>query len=62
MEHVNFRSPVCGTISEINLGERRFPIEIVIQKSNEEESVVFDKFTNESIKNLSSDDLLRNIF
>ena len=61
MEHVNFRSPVCGTISEINLGERRFPVEIIIQKSNEEESVVFDKFNNESIKSLSSDDLKKHL-
>ena len=61
MEHVNFRSPACGSISEIKLGDRRFPIEIVIQKSNEEEFVVFDKFTNESIKNLSSDDLKKHL-
>ena len=30
MEHVNFRSPACGSISEIKLGDRRFPTEIIL--------------------------------
>jgi Na+-transporting NADH:ubiquinone oxidoreductase subunit A len=61
MEHVNFRSPACGSISEIKLGDRRFPTEIIINKSDVEESVTFEKFNNQDISNLSSDNLKKHL-
>jgi len=48
-----FRSPCGGTIAEVNLGARRAPIEIVIEPSAQEESVVFGTYSAESASKLS---------
>ena len=61
MDHVTFRSPACGTITAINLGDRRFPTEIIIESSNEEESEIFEKFTNEALNQISSDKLKQHL-
>lgn len=48
-EKMLFRSPCCGIIKSIKLGERRFPIEILIEKEGSEESVTFPTFTRNTI-------------
>ena len=57
MDHITFRSPACGIISEINLGDRRFPNEIIIESSDIEESEIFEKFNINSLNELTSDKL-----
>ena len=57
MDHITFRSPACGIITEINLGDRRFPNEIIIESSDIEESEIFEKFNINSLNELTSDKL-----
>jgi Na+-transporting NADH:ubiquinone oxidoreductase subunit A len=52
-ERMIFLSPCGGTIKAVNLGARRFPVEIVIERSATEESVTFGSHTRDSIKMLS---------
>jgi Na+-transporting NADH:ubiquinone oxidoreductase subunit A len=52
-EKMLFRSPCCGTVKAVNLGARRAPIEILIERSAEEESVTFDSYTRDSVGQLS---------
>ncbi|MEI6892918.1 MAG: Na(+)-translocating NADH-quinone reductase subunit A [Pontiella sp.] len=52
-EKMLFRSPCCGTIKAVNLGARRFPVEILIEKAAEEESVTFETYTRDSVGQLS---------
>jgi len=48
-----FRSPACGTIKAVNLGPRRFPVEILIKTSAEETSTTFETYTRDTIGQLS---------
>ena len=57
MDRTLFRSPCCGTISAINLGARRFPIEILIDADVNEESETFKSYTTESILQTSREEL-----
>ena len=57
MDRTLFRSPCCGTISAINLGARRFPIEILIDADVNEESETFKSYTTESILQISREEL-----
>ena len=52
-EKMLFRSPCCGTIKAVNLGARRFPVEVLIEKSAEEESVTFETYTRDTVGQLS---------
>ena len=52
-EKMLFRSPCCGTVKAVNLGARRFPIEILIEKSAKEESVTFESYTRDTVGQLS---------
>ncbi len=52
-ERMQFRAPCGGTVKAVNLGARRFPVEILIERSAQEENVTFDSFTRDSIKTLS---------
>jgi Na+-transporting NADH:ubiquinone oxidoreductase subunit A len=54
-EKMLFRSPCCGTVKAVNLGARRFPVEILIEKSAEETSVTFETYTRDSVGQLSRD-------
>ena len=57
MDRTLFRSPCCGTISAINLGARRFPLEILIDADVNEESETFKSYTTESILQTSREEL-----
>ena len=57
MDRTLFRSPCCGTISAINLGARRFPVEILIDADVNEESETFKSYTTESILQTSREEL-----
>ncbi len=57
MDRTLFRAPCCGTISAINLGARRFPVEILIDADVNEESETFKSYTTESILQASRDEL-----
>jgi Na+-transporting NADH:ubiquinone oxidoreductase subunit A len=52
-EKMLFRSPCGGTVKAVNLGARRAPIEILIERSAEEENVTFESHTRDSIGQLS---------
>jgi Na+-transporting NADH:ubiquinone oxidoreductase subunit A len=53
-EKMIFRSPCCGTVKAVNLGERRFPVEILIERDfKRDESVTFDSYTADSVTRLS---------
>lgn len=52
-EKMLFRSPCCGTIKAVNLGARRFPVEILIERAADEENVTFDSYTRDSVAQLS---------
>ena len=54
-EKMFFRSPCGGTIQAVNLGARRFPVEILIERAAEEESVSFETYTRDSVGQLSRD-------
>ena len=56
-EKMLFRSPCCGTIKAVNLGARRAPVEILIERAASEESVTFDTYTADSVKALSREQL-----
>ncbi len=52
-ERMLFRSPCCGTVKAINLGARRFPLEIVIERDPlRNESVAFEAFSKDAIASL----------
>ena len=57
-EKLVFRSPCAGTIKAVNLGARRFPVEILIERAQEEQSVTFDKYTRDSVGQLSREHLI----
>jgi Na+-transporting NADH:ubiquinone oxidoreductase subunit A len=54
---VKFVSPACGTIKEINRGERRTLLEIVIERDGKEETVEFGAKIIEDIQGIKVDDL-----
>ncbi|MEE9368672.1 MAG: Na(+)-translocating NADH-quinone reductase subunit A [Pontiella sp.] len=57
-EKLVFRSPCAGTIKAVNLGARRFPVEILIERAQEEQSVTFDKYTRDSVGQLSREQVV----
>lgn len=56
-ERMVFRSPCGGIIKAVNLGARRFPVEILIEKAEQEESMTFESYTRESLKSLSREQI-----
>jgi Na+-transporting NADH:ubiquinone oxidoreductase subunit A len=57
-EKMLFRSPCSGTVQAVNLGARRFPVEILIEKSEAEESVTFERYTRDSVGQLSREQVI----
>lgn len=57
-EKMLFRSPCCGTVKAVNLGARRFPAEILIERAVEEESVTFETYTCDAVGNLSREQVV----
>jgi Na+-transporting NADH:ubiquinone oxidoreductase subunit A len=55
--NVKFVSPACGKIIEINRGERRTLLEIVIERDGKEESIDFGAKTKEEIQDLNVDEI-----
>ncbi|VGO17958.1 Na(+)-translocating NADH-quinone reductase subunit A [Pontiella sulfatireligans] len=53
-----FRSPCCGTVTAVNLGARRFPVEILIEPEAQEESVAFTAYARDSIGQLSREQVV----
>jgi Na+-transporting NADH:ubiquinone oxidoreductase subunit A len=54
---VKFVSPACGKIKEINRGERRTLLEIVIERDGKDESIDFGAKTKEEIQNLKVEEI-----
>lgn len=54
---VKFVSPACGKIKEINRGERRTLLEIVIDRDGKEEAVEFGTKSKEDIQGMNVDDI-----
>ncbi len=57
-EKMLFRSPCGGTVRAVNLGARRFPVEILIERASEEESVTFKTYTRDTIGQLSREQVV----
>lgn len=57
-EKLVFRSPCCGTIKAVNLGARRFPVEVLIEPSAEEQSVTFETYTRDTVGKLSREQVV----
>lgn len=55
---LQFCSPVAGTITEINLGERRSIQEIVIETDPENPAVKFTKYAKDAIADLPRDQII----
>ncbi len=60
-ERMIFRSPCGGTIKAVNLGARRFPVEILIERAAEEESVTFESYTRDTLKALSREQVAEHL-
>ena len=60
-ERMLFRSPCGGTVKAVNLGARRFPVEILIERSAEEESVTFETYIRDTLKPLSREQLVEHL-
>jgi len=54
IEGVHYTAPAAGTVIEINRGERRALLSVVIEVDETEESVVFEKFENSKLASLST--------
>lgn len=54
---VKFVSPASGTIKEINRGERRTLLEIVIERDGKDESIEFGVKTKEEIQGMNADEI-----
>ncbi len=57
-EKMLFRSPCGGTVKAVNLGARRFPAEILIERDAQEESITFDVYTSDAVRQLSREQLV----
>ncbi|HEY5653253.1 MAG TPA: Na(+)-translocating NADH-quinone reductase subunit A [Pontiella sp.] len=58
-EKMLFRSPCSGTVRAVNLGERRFPVEILIECDlQNQESITFETYTSETIGKLPKKQLV----
>jgi Na+-transporting NADH:ubiquinone oxidoreductase subunit A len=57
-EKMLFRSPCCGMVKAVNLGARRAPIEILIEPTAQEESITFERYTRDTIGQLSREQLV----
>jgi len=57
--NVKYVSPACGKIKEINRGERRTLLEIVIERDGKDESIEFGAKTREDIQGLNLEDLTK---
>ncbi len=60
-EKMLFRSPCCGTVKAINLGARRFPVEILIERADAEENVTFETFTRASVGQLAREQVVNHL-
>jgi len=54
-EGVNFTAPAAGTVTEINRGERRALLSVVIAVDEQEDYVEFDKHSDAELSNLSAE-------
>jgi Na+-transporting NADH:ubiquinone oxidoreductase subunit A len=57
-EKMLFRSPCCGTVKDVKLGARRAPVEILIEKSAQDEAVTFQRYALEAINGLAREALV----
>ncbi len=53
-----FRSPCGGTVQAVNLGARRFPVEILIDPAEKEESTLFGTYTRDTLGKLSREQVV----
>ena len=61
MDKTLFRSPCAGVIKEINLGPRRFPVEIIIEADAQGESETFQSYAAQEILGLERTALCEHI-
>jgi len=57
-EKMLFRSPCGGTVQAVNLGERRFPVEILIEPAEKEESIPFETHSRNTLEKLSREQVV----
>ncbi len=57
-EKMLFRSPCCGTIKAVNLGTRRAPMEILIERAEQEDRVTFETYTRDTVGKLSREQVV----
>ena len=59
LPEIKVASPVSGKIVAINRGEKRVLLSIVIEADGKQESEIFPKFTEQQIKNISKEDVVK---
>jgi len=61
-EKMLFRSPCCGTVKAVNLGARRFPVEILIERDlHNNESITFETYSRDSVGQLSREQVVEHL-
>ena len=60
-EKMVFRSPCSGTVKAVNLGARRFPVEILIERGSEEQSVAFAAYNRDALRPLSREQVAEHL-
>ena len=54
-------SPASGRVAAINRGDKRLLLQIVIETDGKQEAVSFNKYSNDQLRNLSREELLKQI-
>jgi len=60
-EGVHFTAPAAGTVTEINRGERRALLSVVIEVDETEESVAFEKYESSKLASLSTEQVTKQL-
>lgn len=60
-ERMIFRAPCGGTVKAVNLGARRFPDEIIIERAAAEDSVSFDAYSRDTLKSIDRQQLVSHL-
>ncbi|NRA19938.1 MAG: Na(+)-translocating NADH-quinone reductase subunit A [Oceanospirillaceae bacterium] len=61
IEGVHFTAPAGGTVIEINRGERRALLSVVIEVDEKEEAVTFDKFESNQLASLTAEQISKQL-
>ena len=58
---IKFVSPASGKVVQINRGERRAILEVVIESDNQDATIDYGKFNSDELENLKSDDVKKQL-